>query len=60
MSNRHISEMALYIQCIHEKTPPPKYNAVVFKILGKTSAKFLQLNLAYILTLCAKIRGNLM
>jgi len=23
------------IQCVHEKMPPPKYNGVVFKILGK-------------------------
>jgi len=23
------------IQRVHEKTPPPKYNGVVFEILGK-------------------------
>jgi len=24
-----------YIQCVHEKKQPPKYNGVVFEILGK-------------------------
>ena len=49
-----VSKMCL--QRVHEKTPP-RYNGVL--IPWKTSLKFLQQNLAFICTLCAKISGNL-
>jgi len=31
--NRGIKHM--YIQRVHSKRPPPKYNGVIFEILGK-------------------------